>query len=516
VSRVDALRRVALSGVTPGTVDHLIQCIASPRVHPFGGTAGHARHSAVAGGAAIIRFQMYDEHDRCLIAHELTRAFLAAGAWTVDGLSERGAGSLDRWPSWMTALTMTVTAVHRSAPTTEPRQLTELIESFLAQRPDEGPDDLPWPISLVKPLSTRGLRRRPALRHDWPVAVIESVAELAELAELSAGQLAWLADVRGLERTVPDERLRNYRYRTFPRVGGPPRVIEAPKARLKEIQRWLLHKILDHVPVHRDAHGFTRGRSVIGHARRHTGHEVLLALDLRDFFASIAAGRVYGTFRTIGYAPAVAHVLTGLCTNVVPQTVWEVVSRTTTPGDRARGARFTLGRRLATPHLPQGAPTSPALANLAAFGLDRRLAGLARSLDLSYSRYADDLTFSGSARLRRQRRSIEALIVQIAHEEGFAINADKTALRSRGSRQTVCGIVVNGRPNITRIEYDRLRALLHNAARTAPAAQNRARLPDFEAHVRGRIAWVSALNPGRGAKLHELFERVDWGADPRR
>jgi RNA-directed DNA polymerase len=455
---------------------------------------------------------MYELPDRILIARELTGPLLD-GAWTVEGLSERGAGSLDRWPSWITALAMTITAVYRSAPADEPERLTALIESFLAQRSDDGHPEPPQPVSLVTPLPARSRRRWHALAHDWPVAAIESVPELSERLELSTGQLAWLADVRGLERTVADERLRNYRYRLVPRAAGTPRVIEAPKARLKEIQRWVLREILDHVPVHRDAHGFTRGRSVISHAGGHVGRPVLLALDLRDFFASISAGRVYGTFRTIGYAPTVAHVLTGLCTNAVPQTVWEIVSRTAGADARRTGSRFWLGRRLATPHLPQGAPTSPALANLAAFGLDRRLSGLARSLELGYSRYADDLTFSGSARLRRGRRGIEARVVEIARDEGFAVNADKTALRTRGSRQTACGIVVNDRPNVPRVEYDRLRALLHNAGRDGPAAHNRGHVPDFEAHVRGRIAWVSALNPVRGEKLRWLFDRVDWDAE---
>jgi RNA-directed DNA polymerase len=452
---------------------------------------------------------MYELPDRILIARELTGAFLD-GPWTVEGLSERGAGCLDRWPSWITALAMTVTAVHRSAPADEPARLTALIESFLVQRSDDGQPQPPQLIRLAVPLPARSPQRRPPVAHDWPVAVIESVPALADLLELSPGQLAWLADVRGLERTVADEPLRNYRYRSVPRRAGPPRVIEAPKARLKEIQRWVLREILDHIPVHPSAHGFTRGRSVISHAGRHVGRPVLLALDLRDFFVSIAAGRVYGTFRTIGYVPAIAHVLTGLCTNVVPQTVWEIVSRSAGEDARRNGSRFGLGRRLATPHLPQGAPTSPALANLAAFGLDRRLAGLARSLELSYSRYADDLTFSGSGRLRRGRRGIEALVAEIAREEGFAINLDKTALRTRGSRQTVCGIVVNEHPNVPRIEYDRLRAMLHNAARDGPHAQNRDAVLDFEAHIRGRIAWVSALHPAHGEKLRAMFQRVDW------
>jgi RNA-directed DNA polymerase len=449
---------------------------------------------------------MYELPDRILIARELASVFLD-GPWTVEGLGERGAGSFDRRPSWVTALAMTVTAVHRAAPADEPERLEALIESFLARRHADPEADEPLPISLSAELPPRpGL----AHGHDWPVRGIESVPALAELLELSLGQLAWLADVRGLERTVSDEPLRNYRYRTVPRHAGAPRVIEAPKARLKEIQRWVLREILDHVPVHPDAHGFTRGRSVISHANVHAGRPVLLALDLRDFFASVTAGRVYGTFRTIGYPPAIAHVLTGLCTNVVPQTVWKVVSSLTGADARRDNSRFRLGRRLATPHLPQGAPTSPALANLAAFALDRRLSGLARSLDLSYSRYADDLTFSGSTRLRRDRRGIEALLTEIARDEGFVVNVDKTALRTRGSRQTVCGIVVNEHPNVPRIEYDRLRALLHNAARDGPDAHNRDRVPDFEAHVRGRIGWVTALNPARGEKLQRMFERVDW------
>ena len=454
---------------------------------------------------------MYELPERILIARELAAVFLD-GPWTVEGLSERGAGSFDRWPTWITGLAMTVTARYRSPPADEPGRLAALVESFLSTRSDDPHSPPPRPISLVSELPPQPPRRWPTLSHDWPVAVVESEAALAELLELSAGQLAWLADVRGWERSVADEQLRNYRYRSLPRTAGLPRVIEAPKARLKEIQRWVLREILDHVPVHPDAHGFTRGRSVISHAGRHVGQPVLLALDLRDFFASISVGRVYGIFRTIGYTPSIAHLLAGLCTNVVPQTVWEVVSGAADADARRTGSRFWLGRQLATPHLPQGAPTSPALANLAAFGMDRRLAGLARSLDLRYSRYADDLTFSGSTRLRRSRRGIETLVAEIASDEGFAVNVDKTALRTRGSRQTVCGIVVNDHPNVPRVEYDRLRALLHNAARDGPAAHNRGGVPDFEAHVRGRVAWVSAVNPVRGEKLTRMFERVDWNA----
>jgi RNA-directed DNA polymerase len=452
-------------------------------------------------GAAIICV-VYGPSDRSDLAQELARAFLD-GAWTAVEVAERGAGCLDRWPRWMSALAMRAVAVHRAPPTGRPDELVGLIETFLAERPAPTGDPKP-PLILRRLVAVH----RP-LDHSWPIAAIESVDALAERLELSDGQLAWLADVRGLERTVTDEKLRNYRYHTVHRRNGLPRVIEAPKARVKEVQRWLLHEILDHVPAHDSAHGFVRGRSVLTHAGLHTGQAAVLRLDLRDFFASIAAGRVYGIFRTGGYAPAVAHVLTGLCTNTVPQAIWHTIPRSADP--RLVQARFWLGRQLATPHLPQGAPSSPALANLAAFRLDRRLSALAASLGLRYSRYADDLTFSGPRHLRLRRAQVQDLVATITREEGFALNTGKTSLTSAARRQSVCGVVVNVHPNVTRAEYDRLKAILHNVARYGAASQNRAGVSDLKAHLRGRIAWVASLEPNRGAKLRRRFAEISWG-----
>lgn len=452
---------------------------------------------------------MYDADQRFALAAELADAFLTA-PWKRDHVAEAGAAQLDRWPGWMEALAIRVIAVYPAPPVELKFELLDLIESFLAEHAS-------WPGESEPPRILRGLvsgRPYPTevgywrLDHDWPIAQIESVPDLAERLELSHGQLAWLADVRGLERSVAHEKLRNYRYAVAPRRSGLPRVLEAPKARLKEIQRWILHEILAQVPPHEAAQGFTRGRSVATHARRHSGQAVVLRLDLKDFFASLTAGRVFGIFRTLGYNRAVAHVLTGLSTNTIPQTVWQAVPKAT---DSALvQPRFWLGRALATPHLPQGAPTSPALANLAAFRLDRRLIGLAGSAGLRYSRYADDLTFSGSVELRRRRRHLEALIAQIAGDEGFVINERKTTLHSSGGRQSVCGVVVNLRPNVLRSEYDELRAILHNAAAHGPAGQNRTGIADFQSHLRGRISWVASLNPARGEKLRRQFAEIRW------
>jgi len=346
-------------------------------------------------------------------------------------------------------------------------------------------------------------------RRRWPVAELETPADLAELLGLDPGRLDWLADARGLERSVASERLRNYRYAWLPRRGAPPRAIERPKSMLKAAQRRVLREVLDAIPAHDAAHGFVAGRSARSHAALHTRAELVLRLDLEDFFASVTAGRVFGIFRTAGYAEGVAHALTALCTNVLPQARWAELPKPTDPGLIA--AHWRLGRRLATPHLPQGAPTSPALASLAAFSLDRRLTGLAAALGARYTRYADDLAFSGDASLGRRAGRIAELVAEIARDEGFLLNPAKTRAMPRSARQQLCGVVVNEHPNVPRRDYDLLKAILHDAARNGPAAANRAGHPDFAAHLLGRIAWVEQLNPPRGRRLRERFEAVQWG-----
>ena len=102
----------------------------------------------------------------------------------------------------------------------------------------------------------------------------------------------------------------------------------------------------------------------------------------------------------------------------------------------------------------------------------------------------------------------------LAAQEGFRVNEGKSTLATRAGRQTVCGLVVNDRPNVARDEYDRLRAILRNAARHGPDSQNRERIPDLRAHLLGRIAWVESTNPSRGAKLRERYAQIVWEPTP--
>jgi hypothetical protein len=160
--------------------------------------------------------------------------------------------------------------------------------------------------------------------------------------------------------------------------------------------------------------------------------------------------------------------------------------------------------------LPQGAPSSPALANLAAYRLDTRLAGLAAALGARYTRYADDLAFSGGTELARAARRVIPRIAAIALEEGFTVGPRKTRLMRPGVRQRVTGVVVNAHPNVARETYDVLKATLYNCVRRGPAAENHAGHPDFRAHLAGRIAHVATLNPARAKRLKALYERIVW------
>jgi hypothetical protein len=166
--------------------------------------------------------------------------------------------------------------------------------------------------------------------------------------------------------------------------------------------------------------------------------------------------------------------------------------------------------RLRGRHLPQGAPTSPALSNLIAFSLDTRLNGLARRFGATYSRYADDLVFSGDTSVARHARTLVAWVTEIARDEGFSVRHDKTQVMTRATQQRVTGLVVNTRVGLSRRDRDALEALLFNCVRHGPTSQNRDGRDDFRAHLAGRVAHASHVDPERTSKIRDLFAAIDW------
>lgn len=442
---------------------------------------------------------------RTFFAHNLASAFLA-GAWSADALARRGSEACGQRQRWLRPLVRRV-LIHFDAPDARP-DVDTLTTFLLADagfcrawaRQPLAPHRIYW----IKPAMTPA----PGAPTSWTLPVLTTTTALAEWLNLTPRELDWFADCQRRERLTQPGPLRHYTYR-WRATRRKARLLEVPKSRLKEIQRRLLDGLLNHIPPHEAAHAYRRGRSIGTLLAPHAGRKIVLHFDLQNFFPAIRSARVHALFQTAGYPFQVARFLTGLCTNSVPP---EIIEQRPSVGADRRAADLRL--RLATAHLPQGAPTSPALANLCAYRLDCRLIGLARALNASYTRYADDLVFSGGEELERAARRFHVHVCRIALEEGFEVNTRKSHFMRQGVRQQVAGVVLNVRPNLRRIEYDRLKAILTNCVRHGPHGQNREDHEDFRAHLAGRIAHAAMLHAERGRRLRQVFEQIRWNDSP--
>jgi hypothetical protein len=350
----------------------------------------------------------------------------------------------------------------------------------------------PKTIALAPPLFTPA----PAFAH-LSLPPFTTTGDLAAWLALTPEQLRWLADDRRAHHRAAAPQLQHYHYAFAAKAAGPPRLIEAPKPTLKTVQRKILKEILAPIQVHHAAHGFVRHRSALTGAQIHAAEAILVTFDLKAFFPSLGYPRIHGLFRALGYPHEAARALAGLCTTTTPANILATLAAAAQPIH-------------AVPHLAQGAPTSPALANLLAWKLDRRLAGLANAAGAHYTRYADDLAFSGGPEFSRAIPNFQYAVAKIIAAEGFSLNPAKTRIMPASTRQRVTGILVNQHCNTARQDYDALKATLHNCARHGPATQNPAQRPDLRAHLAGRIAWMAQINPARGEKLYALFDKVGW------
>ncbi len=324
----------------------------------------------------------------------------------------------------------------------------------------------------------------------WQVPQIDSQEELCRLLGIkSFSTLDWLV----LPHRRRDLPTLHYRQHPLPKRRGGVRWLEEPLPTLKGVQRRILELVLPGIPLHPAAHAYRSGLSAITCVRPHVGQRLVLRMDLCNFFGSIPTRRVQALFRTAEYSATIAQHLAWLCT--APANL-----------DELSEERRVLSRS----RLPQGAPTSPAIANAIAFRLDRRLNGLAKQLGASYTRYADDLIFSGDESFARRASRFATSAAAIAMEEGFTVQFRKTKRLSSVGEQRVLGITVNQKLNLNRRDYENLKAELNNCAQHGWRSQNRRQLANYAAHLRGRIARVQSLNETRGEKLMQLYRRIEW------
>jgi RNA-directed DNA polymerase len=405
----------------------------------------------------------------------LIRASLAGGRLRADPWTERLVASLlRRWPERPTAAEIAAYVLH-----------------FPVQ-PDDGRDIDHPPTGAQRPAAPA-----PVAIHR-PITALHDRASIAALLGIDNAELAWLADRQNRAGREPRPALMHYRYRA-----RGARLLEMPKPRLREAQRRLLRHLIRAFPLHPAAHGSVTGHNVLSAVTEHAGRPILVRCDLRAFFPSVTSARVTGLMRSTGLDDEASSVVAGLCTAVVPASV-----RHELRGHPAF-ADWPTSRLLAAAHLPQGAPSSPGLANAIAFSLDHRLAALAESLSARYTRYVDDLVFSGPSNL--PLRALLRGVSEIAAAEGFRLNQRKTFVRRCGSRQKVLGVVVNDRPHIDRRELDELRAILHNCRRHGVRGQSRGRsAAELRVCLLGRIGWVSAIDPERGRRLRADFDLISW------
>jgi RNA-directed DNA polymerase len=437
------------------------------------------------------------------VAEALADALLAGEA-SADGFVARAAWTLGRKPRWLAGFSRRVFRHFGSGLASLQRsRLVEFVQD------DSGYRDA-WtrtrkPRIFHYPLEPARMAPRPGALAACNLPALATPGDLAKWLGVSVGELDWFADVRGMiEDHGP---LCHYTYRWVAKRHGY-RLMEIPKSRLRAIQRKILAEILDPVPAHHAAHGFRVGHSCLSYARPHCGQRVVMRMDLRNFFPSIPGPRVHALFEMLGYPEATARLLAGICTNRVTSRMLRRIAI----DDPAFRLSWIEGKQLGIPHLPQGAPTSPALSNLCALHLDLRLDALAQTLGGSYTRYADDLALSGGEPVRRRSARLGASIAAIAREEGFEVNHRKTRVMHASGRQVLTGVVVNEGLNVRRDEFDRLKAILTNCVTRGAASQNRLHRSDFRAHLLGRIGYVTTLNTRRGARLAAIFERIDWNS----
>ncbi len=260
---------------------------------------------------------------------------------------------------------------------------------------------------------------------------------------------------------------RYYRAFEIQKKNGQTRLITAPRVFLKTVQRYILDCILSQLPPNDAACGFRRGFNCGFGAARHVGRPYLWNIDLADFFPSITKPQVTQVFRDAGYTDTAAFFLSGLC---------------------------CLDGRL-----PQGAPTSPALANLISKPMDEALSNLCRANNFIYSRYADDLSFSSDQLISEDFRRRVSEIIQAS---GFRIQPRKTRLMGPAIRREVTGLTVNQKVSIPRHQRRRLRAYFHKI-NSAPHQR-----PEEKQRAIGYARWLYDYHPVEGKKALEVVSRI--------
>jgi RNA-directed DNA polymerase len=291
--------------------------------------------------------------------------------------------------------------------------------------------------------------------------VIDTLDDLSLHTHLSKGLLYLLS-------RFPSKNYHTYKKK---KKRGGYRHISQPSSELKAVQAWILRTILDNLNVSAPCKGFAKGSKISDNVKPHVGAKAILCLDLDNFFPSISAARIWTVYRSLGYRAFISGILTSLCTF--------------------------------EDHLPQGAPTSPKLANLVCWRLDRRLMGVAGKRGIMYTRYADDLSFSSLSYM--QLTKAYKFICQIIEDEGFKLNNDKTRFAGPSRRRKVTGLIIHKHGfGIGREKYRKLRSMIHHLCLNQLEKVDK----DQIEHIKGWLAFVNSVDKNRFELLKKYIENL--------
>ncbi len=324
--------------------------------------------------------------------------------------------------------------------------------------------------------------------------------DIAQKMGITIGALRFLAFSR---KVSP---INHYKRFKVPKKTGGFRLISAPMPKLKNIQYWILENILNKITPHDATHGFRKSCSIVSNAKRHLNTDVVINLDLENFFPSISYKRVKGLFRSLGYSDSVATIFGLICTE--PDI------------EEAELDGKTWFIPLSERHLPQGAPTSPAITNLLCRRLDKRLEKMANKRGFKYTRYADDLTFSGSGEDLKNICNILKNTESIVTHEGFTVHPKKTRVVRASRQQEVTGVVVNEKLNVDKETLKKFRATLYQIEKDGPDGKKWGHSNDIIASIQGFANFVRMVNPEKGQAFQEQVKRIitkyNWKPEKKR
>jgi len=310
--------------------------------------------------------------------------------------------------------------------------------------------------------------------------ILQNILGLANELEMSVNDLRFLSYDRKLSKVS------HYITYGIKKKTGGIRKISAPMPKLKKAQRAILEKILNRITISKNAHGFASGKSIVTNATPHIGEDIVVNMDLKNFFPTIDFKRVFGLFKKLGFSPQISTVLSLICTMPDEEKI------------KVHGeVRYlNTGKR----YLPQGAPTSPMITNIICRRMDARMEGIAKNLGFRYTRYADDMSFSGPNSARKIINKLLWQTKSVVISEDFKLHPDKTRVMANGQRKEVTGIVVNEKANISKKRLKEFRALLFQIEKDGIAGKKWGASADVLDSILGFARYIHMVDPQKGKK----------------